>query len=187
METGSPVCDGKSRDTAKPSELLRALWTPEIAPMFWRGVRLDVESAWYGHVPFAHWIVRATRPRNLVELGTHNGVSYSAFCETVVREGLDARCYAIVTWKGEDHAGIHCEDVHKELRAFHDSRYGAFSELLRCEFDEALPHFPDGSVDLLHIDGFHTYEAVSHDFEAWSAKLSDRAVVLLHDTNVLQG
>jgi hypothetical protein len=155
--------------------------------MFWRGIRLDVESGWHGHIPFAHWIIRTARPRSLVELGTHNGVSYSAFCEAVTREGLDSRCYAVDTWKGDDHAGIYDETVYWDLRSFHDSRYGAFSELLRCTFDEALPHFPDGSVDLLHIDGFHTYEAVSHDFEAWSAKLSDRAVVLFHDTNVLVG
>jgi hypothetical protein len=187
MDTESDVLDGSRGDVSKSLELLRPLWTPDIAPMFWRGVRIGVESGWYGHIPFAHWIVRAVRPRTLVELGTHNGVSYSAFCEAVVRDGLDSRCYAIDTWEGDNHAGIYDETIYRGLRAFHDARYGAFSDLVRCKFDEALPYFPDGSVDLLHIDGFHTYEAVSHDFEAWSAKLSDRAVVLFHDTNVLLG
>ena len=35
-----------------------------------------------------------------------------------------------------------------------------FSSLLRMDFADARDHIEDGSVDLLHIDGLHTYEAV---------------------------
>ena len=143
-----------------------------------------MESAWFGHVPFAHWIVAACRPRVLVELGTHNGVSYAAFCEALARFGGDSRAYAVDTWQGDEHAGHYGDEVYWNLRHFHDERFAGFSELLRCTFEDALPYFADGSVDLLHIDGFHTYEAVRGDFEAWRPKLSDRAVVLFHDTNM---
>jgi hypothetical protein len=88
------------------------------------------------------------------------------------------------TWKGDHHAGYYGDEVYLDFRRFHDDRYGAFSELLRCTFDEALAYMADASVDLLHIDGLHTYEAVRHDFENWRPKLTDRAVVLLHDINV---
>jgi hypothetical protein len=166
------------------TETLRYLWTPDLDPLFWRPGRIGVGSAWYGHVPFAHWIVGAVKPRTLVELGTHNGVSYSAFCEAVVRSGLDTCCYAVDTWLGDDHARHYGEEVYLDFRRFHDSRYGAFSHLLRCTFDDALCYMLDAGLDLLHIDGFHTYEAVKHDFESWCNKLSDCAVVLFHDTNV---
>jgi hypothetical protein len=160
--------------------------TPILDPLFRAQARSGIASAWHGHVPFAQWLVSAVRPSLIVELGTHNGVSYAAFCETVLQEKLATRCYAVDSWTGDDHAGHYGESVYDELRAFHDGRYSAFSELLRMTFEEARHMIADGTVDLLHIDGFHSYDAVRHDFEGWSPKLSPRAVVLFHDTNVLE-
>ena len=156
----------------------------ELDPLFWRPQRLGKSSGWWGHVPFAFWLVANARPRVVVELGTENGVSYSAFCEAVVRARLESRCYAIDLWKGDEHAGFYGESVYLDLAAFHQHRYGRFSELIRSTFDDALQYFESGRIDLLHIDGLHTYDAVKHDFEAWQPKLSARAIVLFHDTNV---
>ncbi len=162
---------------------LRALLNPELEPLFRQPNLLDRPSAWHGHIPFAHWLVRVTRPKLFVELGTHAGVSYSAFCSSVIIEKTDTKCFAVDTWKGEQHAGHYGENIYTEWKTFHDQNFSQFSTLLRSTFDDAVNSFEEQSIDLLHIDGFHTYEAVSHDFISWLPKLSDNAVVLFHDTN----
>jgi len=134
--------------------------------MLWMPER-QAPSAWVEHVPFAFWLVDVLRPRTIVELGTHNGVSYSAMCQAVKSLSLATACFAVDTWKGDAHAGFYSEDVYRDLTAFHDRRYSAFSRLIRSSFDDALHYFEDDSIDLLHIDGLHTYEAVRHDYQSW--------------------
>ena len=155
-----------------------------VEPLLWSSLRAGHVSAWHGHVSFGHWLVDALRPRTIVELGTHNGVSFAAFCNAATRRGLTTRCFAVDSWKGDDHAGHYDESVYEDLHAFIAARFVHSATLVRSFFDQALPLFGAGSIDLLHIDGLHTYEAVRHDFEVWRPKLSDRAVVLFHDTVV---
>ena len=57
-------------------------------------------------------------------------------------------------------SGEYGEEVYEAFRRFHDDRFAAFSTLLRCTFDEALGAFADKSIDVLHIDGYHTFDAV---------------------------
>jgi len=136
------------------------------------------------HAPFAFWLTGAVRPRNYVELGTHWGFSYFAFCQAVAALELDTRCYAVDTWTGDIHAGFYGEDIYAHVVEYNRAHYPDFSTLLRETFDEAHGRFANGSIDLLHIDGRHLYEDVKHDFEYWSDKLSERAIVLFHDTTV---
>jgi hypothetical protein len=85
---------------------------------------------------------------------------------------------------GRPAAGFYDEESSRVGRVPSIRHFAAFSRLIRSTFDEAADHFSDGSIDLLHIDGLHTYEAVSADFQRWRPKLSRRGVVLLHDINV---
>jgi len=168
---------------AEDDPLINAISDAALDPLFWAPERQDSVRAWNGHIPFAHWLVGATRTGVLVELGTHAGVSYAAFCEAVLRTKTGTRCYAVDTWKGDEHAGFYDETVYLDFERFHDERFASFSSLLRMTFDEATEHFVGGSVDLLHIDGLHSYHAVAHDFEKWLPKLSKRGIVVFHDTN----
>lgn len=143
------------------------------------------ESAWIEHTPFAEWLIRKTQPKCLVELGTHTGLSYFAFCEAAKAIGMSrASFHAIDTWEGDKHAGHYNEDVFNSVAQINKTRYHQFSELHKTTFDEAVSLFPDNSIDVLHIDGLHTYNAVEHDYAIWRPKLSDCGVILFHDTQV---
>lgn len=141
-------------------------------------------SAWTGHLPFAFWVVEAMEPSLLVELGTHNGTSFLGFCQAIQARQCATKAYAVDTWQGDEHSGYYGDEVYTGLAALVQSKYGGFAQLMRMRFDEAVPYFSDASVDLLHIDGLHTYEAVKQDFESWLPKMSRRGVVLFHDTMV---
>lgn len=166
------------RDFSLP--MMRSAW---LEP-----VHLSSPAPWAGHIPFAAWLMAVMRPDTLVELGVYSGISYLAFAQAAVAHEVPVRMWGVDTWQGDEHAGHYdgARILHT-LRDKHDAPYGGFSTLLQKTFDEALADIADGSVDVLHIDGLHTYDAVRHDFETWRVKLSARGVVLFHDIAVRAG
>ncbi len=141
--------------------------------------RLQPPYFWVEHIPFAFFLIHTLKPRILVELGVHVGNSYNAVCQAVGTLKTATQCYGIDTWQGEEHANFY-----NELLAYQQREYPKFSALLRMTFDEAQSHFANGTIDVLHLAGNRTYEAVKHDFDNWLPKLSDQGVVIFHDTEV---
>ena len=135
-------------------------------------------SAWLQHIPFAFMLMSMLKPTRVVELGVYYGDSYCAFCQAVSELGLKATCTGIDTWEGDDHQGHYGPEVLASLRAHHDPLYGKFSTLVQSTFS-AAPEIT--GIDLLHIDGFHDYQSVRHDYETWAPRLSQKGVVLFHD------
>jgi hypothetical protein len=176
-----------SSNTSTPQNIsakeLDSLCNASLDPLFWRAERIDALSDWCGHIPFAHWIVTTATPKSIVELDTRSGVSYAAFCSAVAQRGLDTRCYTVGSRAGNQDS----DQDYASLRDLNDRRFGAFSELLCMSPDEAAPRFADASIDLLHIDGRRSYEAVHHDFAQWLPRLSERSIVLFHGTNEKRG
>jgi len=141
-------------------------------------------SAWLEHGPFVFWLMEILAPRAVVELGTHNGFSFLTLCQSVKQMGIQSKIYAIDTWEGDEHAGFYSSDVFDALEKELQKLYPGIGLMIRSTFDEARSQFANGSIDLLHIDGRHRYEDVVHDFHTWKDALSDKGIVLFHDTRV---
>jgi hypothetical protein len=178
---GRPASSDDSLSVRESAQFAQFLYRPIV---FHEPDRVVHPPSWLEHIPFAFWIVDVLRPAVLVELGTQSGNSYAAFAQAVQTLGLSTACYAVDTWQGDPQAGFYDESVFTEWTSYHDRHFSAFSRLIRSSFEEAVQHFSDGSIDLLHSDGCHTYESVSADFARWRPKLSRRGVILIHDINV---
>jgi hypothetical protein len=146
-----------------------------------------VPSAWSKHIPLLFSIFSLARPRRYVELGAHFGSSFFAACQATKRLSLETECVAIDTWKGDHQAGHYTEEVFDSFRHLLRTRYPANTYYVRTKFADAAPLFEPGSIDVLHIDGLHTYDQVKRDFDTWLPKMSSRGIILMHDTNVYDG
>ena len=141
-------------------------------------------SGWMGHLAFINALIGLARPSHIVELGVLNGCSFLAMCEACRTHGLDTELIGIDTWAGDPHVGEYNGDtLYADLTKHLMSSY-PMARLIRTDFTSARKRVPDGIIDILHIDGYHTYEAVSHDFSTWFSSLSDRGICMFHDISV---
>jgi hypothetical protein len=142
-------------------------------------------TSWHGLTSFGIYLAESETSnvdKHFVELGVHKGDSYFSFCQGISYTSPIRKCFAIDTWKGDAHAGYYGDDVF-DLVSDENKKYG-FSSLIREDFDTASNQFDSKSIQILHIDGLHTYEAVKHDFETWFPKVSQDGIILMHDTQV---
>ncbi|NNC81493.1 MAG: glycosyltransferase [Acidimicrobiales bacterium] len=156
-----------------------------LQPAHWRVLDFP-ETAWWGHLPFMFSVVDLMRPRRFVELGTHFGASFFAAAQAAKRLDFPMEAIAIDSWEGEYHTGGYDESVYESVVRVIDDRGYENVTLLRMLFDEGAAEFAESSIDLLHIDGLHTYDAVKHDYETWIDAVVPGGLVMFHDIRVHQ-
>lgn len=148
----------------------------------------DDYSPWVGHQNFVYDLIAWQKPQTIVELGTEKGTSLLAMAQVVQDRALKTKLTAIDTWQGDKHTGAYDSDVLIQLRRLLKKHYTQIKvKLMVSTFDQALKKFKDESIDLLHIDGLHTYKAVKHDFDTWLPKVKKTGFIIFHDTVVKKG
>lgn len=145
------------------------------------------DFTWFGHCPFAYDLVQNIQPKSIVELGTFKGTSLYSFTQSVKDAQLETQLFAVDAWEGDANTGYYNSGdftvdlythVSNTLQTFYPEQR---VKLMKMWFIEAREYFVDKSIDILHIDGLHTYEAVKEDYETWKDKVSDDGVILFHD------
>lgn len=143
--------------------------------------RLTNVDDFHPHLPVAMALVSMLRPSRVVELGVYLGDSLCSMAQAVRLLALPTKLYGVDTWKGDEHSGRYGEEIVQDLRRYLVRNDYQNVELIRKTTLQAVPHFRDGSVDLLHIDADHTYEGVKADWEGYLPKVSEQGAVILHD------
>ena len=138
-------------------------------------------TAWRGLGSLAYEMVKHYRPKSIVELGTAKGMSTFSMGLALRDLGEGGRLMAVDTWKGDDHIGHYGEQLFETFIA-RRKQLGLEEVIdpMRMTFDEARGQIA-APIDLLHIDGFHTWEAVYHDFETYRPLVRQGGLILFHD------
>lgn len=139
----------------------------------------NITSAWKGHRNFAETIVKFYDNPVVVELGVDYG--YSTFSFSNGLKDLPGMVYGIDWFHGDHHTGS--RDTYNFVVDNIRKHNLKNIQIIKGKFEDECKTW-DKQIDILHIDGFHTYEAVRQDFENWHPFLKHDGVVLFHDTAI---
>lgn len=141
----------------------------------------SIVSAWTGHRAFAEWLIAERKPNVVVELGVDYGYSLFVMASALKLANPEGRMTGIDHFKGDEQTGFRNTKggVQTRLRD-----HGLMNvELIEGDFQDVAMTWTT-PIDVLHIDGLHTYDAVKSDVNAWRPHLASNGVILFHDIHV---
>lgn len=134
----------------------------------------SIPSAWKGHELFARWLVSFLQPKVTVELGVDFG--YSTF---ILAEKNPGTVYGIDCFNGDEIIGQRC--TLPFVQDFISKNQIKNIQLIKGYFDQVSQNW-QLPIDILHIDGLHTYDAVKSDYLNYKNFLHENSVIMFHDT-----
>lgn len=144
----------------------------------------DNHLPWSGHKTFGYDLIKNYNPKLIVELGTYRGTSFFSFAQAL-KDMDDQTCslVGIDSWEGDINSGKYIGDeMYNDVKEISNTIYGKVNtKLIRGYFDDQVSKFDNHSIDILHIDGLHTYEAVKNDYTLWLPKMKKDGIIIFHD------
>ena len=133
-----------------------------------------LQSAWVGHEEFAIWLVNKVRPETTVDLGVDYG--FSLYALAIPRIG---EVYGIDSFEADAHAGDH-PDNYNIVMQFKEKHKFDNVHVIKGWFQEIVKIWSK-PIQILHIDGLHTYDAITDDWKHWAPFVPDNGVIIMHD------
>lgn len=130
-------------------------------------------------------LARQERPRVVVEIGSYVGAS-AVFLASGLVDGatVTSRIFCIDTWKNDSMTEGKL-DTWTQFQT-NTAHFGDIINPLRGWSTEVVEKIAE-PVDLLFIDGDHSYEGVKSDVNAWFPKLGPASIVVFHDIGWARG
>jgi len=133
-------------------------------------LQADESSYIHEHLETLRMLTVLTRPNSIVEIGTGRGDSTLAFAEGLAMNGkghiisldIKTRGIAVDTIWDEDLMG-----------------FVTFLQMDSLSFAKKSTNM----IDILFIDGLHTYKQVKQELELYKRYIEDEGFIILHDTN----
>lgn len=137
-------------------------------------------------------LIELTRAQTIVEIGVHRGSASVYLCKAASKTG--GKVFLFDIWKNYSgpawNKTVHVASSMKEV----GNRLAEYGKLVTItQTDTSDPEFPKlletlcPIIDFAFIDGDHRYEGVKKDFYSVKPLLSDNAIVVLHDTQQVDG
>ena len=122
-----------------------------------------------------------------LEVGSWLGLSSIVVANGLLANmNLQARIYCVDTWRGSaEHQGmpeVALDDLHSQcVRNIKDAQVDCFIELIRGESGEVARTWRDEPLDLVFIDGDHSFTGCMRDLRSWHRLLKPSGRLLGHD------
>ncbi|MBS4059944.1 MAG: class I SAM-dependent methyltransferase [Bacteroidetes bacterium] len=134
------------------------------------------DSAW-----ILHGLVRALKPRVCVEIGAAMGKS-ACYIGMALKENRQGKLYSIDPHEQTDWNDTDQIDTYNSfIKNIHDFNLDDYVEIVRNFSNKVGPSWKL-PIDIIFIDGDHSYEGVKRDWSLFSPMVSEFGLVVFHDT-----
>lgn len=157
---------------------------------FWQDDKF--EDKWFTYPGlYAHFAELLNDGDHFVEIGAWKGASISCLAVELINQNkMGVKVDTVDTWEGSPNE--HDNDswvlsgklYEKFLENIQPVRH--MINPVRKTSVDASKDYDDESIDIVFIDGLHTYEGVKQDIECWLPKVKPQGIIAGHDWRIIE-